>query len=945
MEQNGRKTRDHVEFGPFTLVVSERRLERNGVPVKLGSRALDILSLLTQKPGQIVQKRELLDHVWPGMVVEENTLRVHIKDIRKALEDSEHSRYIVNVPGRGYGFLLPEEKASITSHKQPSAPAGGQHLPPRPRRIIGRDDAIQAVTELVLDKRFVTLHGPGGIGKTTMATVVAHAIAPHFEDGAFFIDIGTLTEPGFVPAVLCSTLGLLSSSDDPSTALIDFLKTRQALIVLDCCEHLIDVVADLAERIFQWAPDVCLLATSREPLRVNGEHVYSVGPLELPSEDRELTAEEILASPAVAFFVQHAQASGPLCEFNASNAKLALQICRRLNGIALAMELAAMRAGMHGLDETANLLNSHLQLEWKGRRTASRRHQTLYAMLNWSHDLISEDERRVLRRLSIFVGAFVLDDAQKVASDDQITSVQVIEILAQLVAKSLVSSYTEDQVVRYRMLDTTRAYAHDKLVEAGEAHATSWRHALHCKDFLLRTSPEPTGVVLAEHRRIRAAFLGNAREALKWCFSADGDKQLGVELAAAAVSLFIELSLIGECRRWAEQGLNWMNPGVRGGQLELQLQGALGHSLMFTVGNDDQAQMALKRGLQIVSSISNPRAEFKLLSHLHMYYRRTGELRKLPVISERAWAIATYLQDPVALAAAHVLYGVSYHLLGDQKQARTHVDDLIHRDPIVQRVLPGHFAFHRPPQILIARALWLQGYPDKAVRVARRVTSQLAPSMDAVTSCIALIWATSVFVWVGDWEAVEENANRLINLTERHGLKPYLSIGRGLLGQVALARHDLDIGISMLREAVSSLQRDRYELYSPELSCALALSLALRGRPDQALAIIDETMERVTKFGGAFSMPEILRIRGEVLIKAADERGAITMFANASTLAEDHGALGWRLRAETSLARVSLRQGKEAIAIYRLQETFERFNEGFNTMDLKIAKALIDQTK
>lgn len=945
MDRIARELRNHIEFGPFTLDVSERRLERNGVPVKLGSRALDVLSVLTQNAGQIVQKREIFDYVWPGRIVEENTLRVHIKDIRKALEDGEHNRYIVNVPGRGYGFLIPGEKARVATHIQQFKSKVIQHLPPCQQQVFGRDEAIDAVSTLLIDTRFITLHGPGGVGKTTLAAKVAHAIAHRFDDGAFFIDLGLLTDAKYVPAALCSTLGLLSPSDDPSITLIHTLRDRHMLIVLDCCEHLIDIVATLAERIFEWAPGVSLLATSREPLRVNGEHIYSVGPLELPSDDQELSTEEILASPAVSFFVQHAKASGPTCEFNATNAKIACQICRRLDGIALAIELAAMRAGMHGIYETADLLESHLQLEWKGRRTASRRHQTLYAMLDWSHELIGDAERRVLRRLSIFVGAFALDDAMAVACDVNITGVHVIEILSDLVAKSLVASYTDGRVIQYRLLDTTRDYVHDKLVEAGEEHSTSHRHAMHCKDFLLRTSQEPSGVVLAEQRRKRASFLGNTQEALKWCFSPAGDKRLGVELAAAASPLFIEHSLVGECRHWAKQALMCMDSDILGGPLELQLQGALGHSLMFTVGNDDDVKRALKRSLQIAGKVSNPYAEFKLLSHLHMYYRRVGEFGRLLPISSRALEIASFLQDPVAVAAAHVLFGVSHHLVGDQEKALFHAQDPIHLHPTVRQVTPGHYAFHPAPQITIARALWLHGQPDQAAQVANRLTAQLAPNMDAVTCGIALIWGTWVQAWVGNWEAVDRNASRLIELSEQHGLKPYLAVGIGFQGQIAIEGGDIDIGITLLRESVRSLRMYRYELYAPELSCALALSLAARGMPDQALPVIDDTLKRVQHLGGAFSMPELLRVRGEVLVKAADEHGAAAMFEQAIALADDHAALAWRLRAAASSAKLRLKQGQGHNAIEALREAYGQFKEGFATTDLKTAKLLIDEAR
>jgi predicted ATPase len=703
------------------------------------------------------------------------------------------------------------------------------------------------------------------------------------------------------------------------------------------------VVAHLAERIFRWAPEVSVLATSREPLRIDGEHVFSVGPLDLPADDEALSAEEMLACPAAAFFVQRALASGPSFELNASNARLVCEICRKLDGIALAMELAAMRVGMHGLHETASLLDSRLRLEWKGRRTASRRHQTLNAMLDWSHGLISDDERRVLRRLSVLVGPFSLEDARTLAADDQITGLQVVDILDQLVAKSLVSSAAREPAARYRLLDTTRAYALEKLIEAGEETSVSRRHALYCIEVLRNTCAGPAGIVRAEQRNARAGYLGNVRAALQWCFGPNaGDARVGVELAAAASALFIDLSLVSECRRWAEQALQCIDEADRGGRLELELQAALGHALMFSVGNDDDAHKALTTGLKIAGDVSDSFAEFKLLGRLHMFYRRTGQFERMLPVCEQLSGIASRLRDPVALAAAQVLFGVSFHLLGDQQRARLHMDDPVHQLPEVRQVAPGHFAFHRNPQIVLTRVLWLEGQPDKAAQSARRLLGQLAPNRDAVTFGIGLIWATSVHEWVGDWDLVEENAHRLVDHAQRYGLRPYLSVGIGLTGRVRMARGDLDGGIDLLRNAVRCLKSERYELYLPESSSALALALAARGQPDQALPIIDETLAQVQRHGGAYSMPELLRVRGEVLLKAADETGAARAFEQAIALADSQRALGWRLRAVTSLAALRVRQRHGDDALQALGDTFARFSEGFATADLRAARRLLD---
>nr|WP_176936328.1 winged helix-turn-helix domain-containing protein [Massilia sp. PDC64] len=922
------------------LIASQRRLERDGTPVKIGSRALEILIVLMERAGEIVGKREILDRVWPGLVIEENTLRVHIKELRRTLDDGTgDTRYIVNVPGRGYSFLLPGQN-TVPPVPRPRLKTAGS-LPPRPHRIIGRDGAIGTVAGLVLDKQFVTLHGPGGIGKTTIATAAAHLLAPHYEHAILFVDLATLTDAEFLPTVLNSMLGLLSSTEDPSTTLIRFLADRRLLIVLDSCEHIVDAVAVLAERIVQWAPGVSLLATSREPLRADGEYVHRVEPLALPQEDREPSTAEILASPAVEFFVQHAQASGPPFALDTSNARVVFEICRKLDGIALAMELAAMRVGMHGLHETAQLLDSHLRLAWKGRRTASRRHQTLNAMLDWSHDLISEAERKVLRRLAIFVGSFSLEDIKAVATDDDITDLQVIAVLDQLVAKSLVAPQAGELPARYRLLDTTRAYAYEKLVAAGEEATTARRHAAHCAAFLRCTAADHEGAVADEHRRARDLHLGNVRAALKWCFAPGGDRGLGVALAAAASALFIELSLINECRRWTEQALDCLDETDRGGLLELELQAALGHALMFSAGNNEHVRSALEHGLHIARMVCDPYAEFKLLSRLHMFYRRTGALDRLLPINHRLAKIAAQLDDPVALAAAHVWFGASHHLLGHHKEALAHLENPVHQAAAIQQVAPSHFAFHHPPPLVTARALWLLGQGDQAVALARQVAGQLTPATDAVTTGITLIWATSVHVWTRDWETVQANADRLIRHAEQHGLAPYLHVGIGLRGETMLARGDVAGGIDLLQQALKGLRLHHYEGYTPELVCTLALALVARGQPGQALPLVDDTLARVQRHGGAYSLPELLRVRGEIILATGDDEHAAAMFAQAGALAASQGAQGWQLRALTSLARLRSRQGDGTAAVRALAAAYRSFREGLDTPDLKAAAALL----
>jgi DNA-binding winged helix-turn-helix (wHTH) protein len=415
--------RENVSFGPFRLSPGARVIERDGIPLSLGDRALDILIVLVERAGEIVSHRELTSRVWRNLVVTPGNLRVHITGLRRALGDSEGSaRYIANVSGQGYCFVAPVRRESSlqpigpTRLPQFSATRQRRALPPPLGRMVGRDDAVRIICADLVAERFVTIVGPGGMGKTTVAVSVAHAMFEAFSGAVSFVDVAAITEPSLIPATIASTLGVAIQTEDALPPLMAFLLSARMLLVLDNCESQIDATAQLAERIFFNAPSVHILATSREALRVEGEHAYWLPPLETPVPGPNLKAGEILKFPAVKLLVERAAASGSHFELNDANAPPVADICARLDGIALALELVGGRVGTYGVETTLDLLNKRLGLHWQGRRTALPRHQTLHALLDWSYGLLAEPERLVLRRLSIFVGTFALEGALAVAA-------------------------------------------------------------------------------------------------------------------------------------------------------------------------------------------------------------------------------------------------------------------------------------------------------------------------------------------------------------------------------------------------------------------------------------------------------------------------------------------------------------------------------------------------
>ena len=549
-----------VSFGPFRLIPAERQLERDGLPVAIGDRALMILRTLVERAGEVVGKRELIAHAWPGTTVEEGNLRFQMVALRRALGDGlSGARYISTAPGRGYCFVAPIQRTDAADALGPGHRTGDRsfRLPPRLARMVGRDDNVAAIVTKLLSDRFVSIVGPGGIGKTTVAVAVGHALSERFDAAVCFVDLGPLNDATLVPAALAATLGLVTRTEDPVPSLLAALPDERMLIILDNCEHVIDAAALLAERIFETRPRIHILTTSRESLRVEGEHIHRLLPLGTPPEGA-LTAAEALTFPAVQLFVSRVAMIDDRFDLSDADAPTVAEICRRLDGIALAIELAAGRVEAFGIQGTAVRLGDRMELLWQGRRTALPRHQTLRATFDWSYDLLSEPERVVLRRLSVFVGGFAMDAAEAVAAGRGLDRPRVIEAIARLVAKSLVAADIEPGHSRYRLLYTTHAYARCKLIESGEVDAFARRHAEYYRDLL-----DPSGPVEADHwpRRL-ASEIDNIRVALNWAFSPEGDTKIGVALAANSAPVWGALSLLAECRSSAapQEGYDYYPP-------------------------------------------------------------------------------------------------------------------------------------------------------------------------------------------------------------------------------------------------------------------------------------------------------------------------------------------------------------------------------------------------
>jgi predicted ATPase/DNA-binding winged helix-turn-helix (wHTH) protein len=936
-----------ISFGHFTLVASERLLMKDGAPVELGSRTLDILIALVSRPNEVVAKRELLAQVWPDVTVEEGSLRFHIAGLRKTLSDGKDgARYITTHAGRGYCFVAPISLSTDRANENKNAAIiPDASLPARSTRMVGRADSILTLSVQLAASRFVTIVGSGGVGKTTVAVAVAHDLLGAFAGSVLFVDLAALLDADLAAISLASMLGLSVQSDDPIPGLIAYLRDKKIVLILDNCEHIIEAAASLAERIFLAAPQVHILATSREALRVQGERVHRLSPLSFPPDDPGLTGAIALTFPAVELFLERAEASGICLDLNDADAAIVASICRRLDGVPLAIELAAGRVEAYGLEETAALLEQRLTLPWLGQRTAPPRQRTLQATLDWSYGLLSEPERVVLRRLAVFVGHFTLEAARVVVTSATLDQVLILGAIGSLVAKSMVSTNRVGTTMRYRLLDTTRAYALEINVDDADLAEFAARHATYYQGWLEQNSAEWSTLSTGAERAPHLDGVNNVRAALEWCFGVNGDLEIGIGLAAAAVPIFLVTSLLPECHRWSERAILALDDTTRGGSEEMHLQAGIGISSMQMQGEGDAARLALNRSLAIAEARRDILHQAALLGMLHMFHFRGGDFKTALHYAKRCRALAESIDDPAAITLAHSILGRSLLVMGDLGVARIELEALLPIWSRAQRTRSIYLAYdrHYRAGVALARTLWLQGYPVQAAERAVQ-TIKGAEQMDHPASLVSVLaWAASIFLWTGDLRSAEEQIDSCICRAESYSLEPLIAVGQARKAELAIRRGDAKNGVEGLRESLEKIHAVRYELITTEFDISLAQGLGLMGRLAEAIKVINETIQRVETNGDAAYMPELLRVKGRLLLSEPQPNAgeAELSFMQSLELSRRQGSRAWELRTATDLAALFASQGRSERGRTLLQPVFEQFLEGSDTADLKAAERVL----
>jgi predicted ATPase len=783
-----------------------------------------------------------------------------------------------------------------------------------------------------------------------VAIEVAESLVADYEHGVHFVDLAPLQDPHFVPSAITAAFGLTISGENEVPGLIACLREKQILIVLDSCDHAIEAAASMSEQIIRSTPRVHVLATSREPLRAAGEHVHRLSPLKSPSSSFGLTASSALTFSAVQLFVERAAASVDGFQLTDADAPVVADICRKLEGVALAIELAATRVDAFGIGELSALLNDRFRLLRQGRHTALTRHRSLAAALDWSYEFLPEQERIILRRLSIFAGVFTLESATAVAQGAGITVAEVIEGVANLVAKSLVSADIGSAVVRYRLLDITRAYALEKLTENGELDALARRHAEHHRDLFERAEAEWTKRGSAEWQADYGHKIDDVRSALTWAFSPGGDISVGVTLTVAAIPLWMHLSLMDECRMCVERALASDQAKLRRNDRdEMKLFTALGAALLYGRGPLPETDGVWSNALQIAERLGDSEYQLRALWGLTIYRVYVGSYRAALELARTYRTVANKKGDMADRLSCDRLTATALHYLGEQTNARRRLDRMLS-----QYVAPAHrshiarFQFDQrvAARSTLSHILWLQGLPDQAVRSAA-TTLEIAQATDHPLSlCNALGHASfPIALYVGDLAAAEQFLSMLLNFLAGHALTVWNVLALCLRGLLLVKRGDIT-GPPLLRSALDELREMRFHLRYAAYLGMLADGLGAVGQMAQARATIEEALEWSKRNEERWYMPELLRIKGELSRlegPAVAVRTAEDHYREALDWARRQEALSWELRATTSLARLWKRHGRTDEADELLASVYDRFKEGFETSDLKTARALLDR--
>ncbi len=628
-------------IGPLELDAEALVLTRDGAPMALGARGVAVLAVLASRANEYVPKTVIMDTAWPGLVVEEGNLNVQISLIRRTLAlVPGGGSWIETLARRGYRFVGPVTEIGSRSVAPVAADRGRTNLPESSTSFVGRERELAEIKQRLPATRMLTLTGTGGIGKTRLALQAAAEVHDAYRDGVWFVDLAPLRDAALVPSALAQVLRLKEAAGQPLlTTLCNHLRTKQILLILDNCEHMLDACAQLAEALLRETAQVTLIATSREPLHLKCERVHPLSALPLP--DPKGDAQSIARSDAVQLFVERARQQRPHFDLREERARAVALICVRLDGIPLALELAAARVAVLPVEEIVRLLDQRFRLLTSGGRELPR-HQTLRAMIDWSYELLDGAEKVLFARLSVFAGGWTLKAASEVCSGESIAKDDVVYVLIRLIEQSLVVA--DDDGDRYRMLETVREYAREKLVISGGANAVRERHRNFFLALAVNAEPNLAGPEQATWLQRLEDERDNLRSALEYCLVAASGSDAGLRLCSALHWFWIMRGYRAEGLDWCVRVLGIEGSDKRAPERAMALQAA--GILAYHLGDFPAARAYHEDSLAIARELSDQKGMARAAISLGNLRSFQGDHAAAKVLCEEALAISRNLGDP-----------------------------------------------------------------------------------------------------------------------------------------------------------------------------------------------------------------------------------------------------------------------------------------------------------
>lgn len=912
-------------LGRYELHPERRELLLRGRSLVIGARAFDLLLLLCEAKGRVVTKAEIIDRVWSGLAVEENNIQVQVSALRRVL--AEEPGLIRTIARQGYCLTFPPTGEA----EVPGAGARAGAPPPALSELIGREEELEQVTALLAAQRLVTIVGAGGMGKTALALEIARRLGPEYPDGVFLLELASLADGPTVMEAIRSALGLNpSQGGDLIGNFARALEHRRLLVVLDNCEQLIDAVAEAAEWLLRVGRSVHVLATSRERLRAEGEAVFHLGGLALPELEAE--AEEAPTSPAMRLFVDRAQAAGAQLQVDAPMQRRIAAICHRLDGMPLALELAAAHVATLGIAGVELGLQDRLELLTGGRRTAQPRQQTLRATLDWSHDLLGEEERIVLRRLCLFPASFDLGAAAAVLG--RLGEAWRPGILMGLVARSLIVPETAEGGTFYRILETTREYGLEKLALHGEGDAAMEALGAHCLQ-RLADLPDPPSTALAR------SIIGNLRAVLDWSFPDPARRRVGIELTALSGGLWLHLSLDRELVERASLAiLHVEEQGLAASQVEMQLRAALASALFVTEGTSARCRTCWERTLVLARDFGDAAFEARALRGLATFAFTEGDFT-----SSLAFARQFAARETIRDGSSDLLIGSALHSLARLDESRLHLRKAV----AAAEAGPSRPARYSVDTLvaaigMLARVSWLIGHPEDARSMVEEALATSRGLGHANTRCSALEVGILLAIRLGDHDDAEARLAELRAVARRHGLLIWEGFADWLEGWLVSERGDPQAALRVLRRAMAASEAARGRVRYNLLASNIATALGRSGAPAEGLALIQENLAQIREEQDGLDLfiPEHRRIEAELMgWRDAADPAAEAQLREVIALSRSRGIVAYELRAAVTLAELLARQGRPEAAAPLLASACARYRPEDQTSDLREARALL----